>query len=418
MFSSGRRPDAKVRAVDVRGVGDLVTHNRAMHPSALRDSAVRFIVDSDPGRLRLRSAAATTLSLVLAIVALLTFTRYTHQPVTVAMLGAIVAMQSSAAVKDKQQHDRVITTLLLPVPAVGAVALAAGLAPPFDWVADVGFIIVLFIAVWVRRFGPPGGNALGMVSFMSYFFALFIHATPPTQIPILAAAVGVGVCATLFVRVVILPDRPRAEVIHLVRALRGVSITVLDAVTKDRKKHDLSAVRRRLDRLGETGLMIDDWLDRHDAAATLSVTSDELRFAFSMHRSPSSSWPVCCGGPGCCRRMDRRTRRRRHRASHVPPGPSDPGGASCGPQERGRGCRPSRRVRGLGYRHRRRLSGGAGTPCHSPHHHQRLGCLPPRAPQSTPEPEAVDEDEDTGLDPQHQSRHPGGRRHQCGHRAR
>ncbi len=234
---------------------------------------MRFIVDSDPGRLRLRSAAVTTLSLVLAIVALLTFTRYTHQPVTVAMLGAIVAMQSSAAVKDKQQHDRVITTLLLPLPAVAAVALAAVLAP-FDWVADVGFIIVLFIAVWVRRFGPRG-NALGMVAFMAYFFALFIHATP-AQIPILAAAVGVGVCATLFVRVVILPDRPRAEVVHLVRALRGVSITVLDAVTKDRKKHDLATVRRRLDRLGETGLMIDDWLDRHDAAATLSVTSDEL----------------------------------------------------------------------------------------------------------------------------------------------
>lgn len=257
----------------MRGARDLVTHNQAMHLSALRDSAVRFIVDSDPGRLRLRSAAVTTLSLVLAIVALLTFTRYTHQPVTVAMLGAIVAMQSSAAVKDKQQHDRVITTLLLPLPAVTAVALAAVLAP-FDWVADVGFIIVLFIAVWVRRFGPRG-NALGMVAFMAYFFALFIHATP-AQIPILAAAVDVGVCATLFVRVVILPDRPRAEVVHLVRALRGVSITVLDAVTKDRKKHDLATVRRRLDRLGETGLMIDDWLDRHDAAATLSVTSDEL----------------------------------------------------------------------------------------------------------------------------------------------
>lgn len=244
-----------------------------MDHSALRDRAVRFIVDSDPGRLRLRSAAATTLSLVLAIVALLALTRFTHQPVTVAMLGAIVAMQSSAAVKDKHQRDRVITTLLLPFSAVGAVTLAAILAP-FDWVADIGFIAVLFAAVWVRRFGPRG-NALGMVAFMAYFYALFIHATP-AQIPILAAAIGVGIGATFFVRTVVFPDRPRAEVLHLVRALRGVSITVLDAVTKDRKKHDLASVRRRLDRLGETGLMVDDWLDRHDAAQTLSVTSDEL----------------------------------------------------------------------------------------------------------------------------------------------
>lgn len=244
-----------------------------MHPSALRDRAARFIVDSDPGRLRLRSAAATTSSLVLAILALLTLTRLTHQPITVAMLGAIVAMQSSAAVKDKQQLQRVITTVLLPLPAIGAVALAAVLSP-FGWVADVGFIAVLFAAVWVRRFGPRG-NALGMVAFMSYFFALFIHATP-AQIPVLAAAVAVGIGATLLVRTLVFPDRPSAEVRHLVRALRGVSISALDAIGSERTEQALLVLRRRLDRLGDTGLMIDDWLDRHDAARTLSVTSDDL----------------------------------------------------------------------------------------------------------------------------------------------
>ena len=97
----------------------LVTHNRAMHVAALAGGTARFLVDSDPGRLRLRSAAATTLSLVLAIVGMLAFTRVAHQPVTVAMLGTIVAMQSSAAVKDRQQHSRVVTMLLLFFPAVG-----------------------------------------------------------------------------------------------------------------------------------------------------------------------------------------------------------------------------------------------------------------------------------------------------------
>jgi hypothetical protein len=136
----------------------LLKHNRTMQLTALAGSAARFLVDSDPGRLRLRSAAATTLSLVLAVLALLAFTRATHQPITVAMLGTIVAMQSSAAVKDRHQHSRVVTTLLLFFPAVGATALAAFLSP-FGKVADVGFIAVLFAAVWVRRFGPRG-NAL------------------------------------------------------------------------------------------------------------------------------------------------------------------------------------------------------------------------------------------------------------------
>ncbi|MCW2588802.1 MAG: hypothetical protein JWQ86_1229 [Mycobacterium sp.] len=240
--------------------------------SAALTSTARFLVDSDPGRLRLRSAAATTSSLVLAIVALLGFTRITHQPVTVAMLGTIVAMQSSAAVKDRDQHGRVVTTLLLFFPAVGAVALAAMLSP-FGKVADVGFIVVLFGAVWVRRFGPRG-NALGMVAFMSYFFALFLRATPD-QIPTLAVAIAVGLGASLFVRTLILPDRPPVEVRRLVRALRGVSSSVLEAAT-NQAEYDLTVLRRRLDRLGETALMIDDWLDRHDAARSLSVTSEDL----------------------------------------------------------------------------------------------------------------------------------------------
>jgi uncharacterized membrane protein YccC len=250
-----------------------------MQVAGLAAGAARFLVDSDPGRLRLRSAAATTLSLVLAIVAMLAFTRFAHQPVTVAMLGTIVAMQSSAAVKDRRQHSRVVTMLLLFFPAVGAVALAA-LLSPFGWVADVGFIAVLFTAVWVRRFGPRG-NALGMVAFISYFFTLFLRASPG-EIPVLAVAVAVGLSASLFVRTLILPDRPLAEMRHLLRALRGASISVLDTVldtATDRGEHDLAAFRRRLDKLGETALMIDDWLDRHDAAQTLSITSEDLALA-------------------------------------------------------------------------------------------------------------------------------------------
>ena len=253
---------------------DTQPQRRAGHLSTLRDRISRFVVDSDPGRLRLRSAATTTLSLVLAIGLMLVVTRELDEPVTLVMLGAIVAMQSSAAVKDRRQRDRVITILLLPFAALGAVSLAAVLGSLGKIPSDVGFIAVLFVAVWLRRFGPRG-NALGMVAFMSYFFATFIHATPD-HLPVLFLAVCVGIGSSLFVRTLIFPDRPRAEVTHLVRALRAVSVSVLDAVTKDRKKFDLAGVRRRLDRLGEHALMIDDWLDRHDAAQTLSVTSDDL----------------------------------------------------------------------------------------------------------------------------------------------
>jgi uncharacterized membrane protein YccC len=227
---------------------------------------------ADPGRIRLRSAAATTFSLLLAIGAMLAFTRAAGQPVTVAMLGAVVAMQASAAVKDRDQRSRNITTLLLFFPAIGAMALAAFLAP-HGKIVDVGFIAVLFAAVWVRRYGPRG-NALGMVAFISYFFVMFLR-TPVHQIPVLAVAVAVGIVSSLLVHVLLFPERPRVEARRLLSALRAASLATLDVAVR-RGQVSVDVVRHELDQLGETALLIDDWLDRHEAAKSLSVTSKDL----------------------------------------------------------------------------------------------------------------------------------------------
>ncbi|MDJ0393474.1 FUSC family protein [Rhodococcus sp. G-MC3] len=238
----------------------------------LLSEAGRFLTVSDPGRLRLRSATTTTVTVILAIAILIPGSRSIGQPITVAMLGTVVAMQSSAAVKDKDQRSRVITTLLLVFPAAGAVSLSAVLSE-FGKIADVGFIVVLFVAVWVRRYGPRG-TALGMVAFICYFFALFLRATPD-QIPILAVSIVVGVAISLLVRTVILPERPSLELRRLVRALRAASIDVLE-VASNRADRNLPLLRKRLDKLGSTALMIDDWLDRNDAAQLLSVTNSDL----------------------------------------------------------------------------------------------------------------------------------------------
>ncbi|MFF1555647.1 FUSC family protein [Rhodococcus erythropolis] len=234
--------------------------------------AVRFLAITDPGRLRLRAATATTITVVLAMAVLLPGAHATGQPLTVALLGTVVAMQSSAAVKDTDQHSRVITTLLLVVPAIVAVSMSAVLSQ-FGKVADVGFIVVLFSAVWVRRYGPRG-TALGMVAFICYFFALFLRVAPG-QIPALAVSVVVGIGISLLVRTVILPERPGLEVTRLVRALRAASVDVLEAAS-NRGDRNLDLLRKKLDRLGNTALMIDDWLDRNDAARILSVTNDDL----------------------------------------------------------------------------------------------------------------------------------------------
>ncbi|MUL68493.1 FUSC family protein [Mycobacterium sp. CBMA 234] len=227
---------------------------------------------ADPGRIRLRSAAATTFSLLLAMGAMLAFTRAAGQPVTVAMLGAVVAMQASASVKDRDQRSRNITTVLLFLPSIGAIALAAFLGQ-HGIIADIGFIVVLFAAVWVRRYGPRG-NALGMIAFISYFFALFLR-IPVQHIPVLAVAVAVGIISSLLVHVLLFPERPRVEARRLLSALRAASISTLDVVTQ-RDQFSADEARYQLDQLGETALLIDDWLDRHEAAKSLSVTSKDL----------------------------------------------------------------------------------------------------------------------------------------------
>ncbi|WP_072802987.1 FUSC family protein [Rhodococcoides yunnanense] len=273
-------------------------------PGRFVGETARFLAVSDPGGLRLRSATATTITVVLAMAVLLPASKLIGQPITVAMLGTVVAMQSSAAVKDRDQRSRVVTTLLLVFPAVAAVSLSAVLSQ-FGKVADVGFILVLFAAVWVRRYGQRG-TALGMVAFICYFFSLFLRATP-SQIPILTVSIVVGVAISLLVRTVILPDRPRVEVQRLVRALRAACIDVLE-VASNRRDRNLTLLRKKLDRLGSTALMIDDWLDRNDAAMLLSVTNEDLSIRIFDAQiateqlvsalwalDPDKSWPTSLG---------------------------------------------------------------------------------------------------------------------------
>ncbi|MBJ7287791.1 FUSC family protein [Williamsia sp.] len=237
--------------------------------------AARFLVVSDPGALRLRSASQTTLTLVLALLVLTVTTRALGQPITVAMLGSVVAMFSSFVVKDRTAHARLLTTVMITLPAIAAVTLAAVLTQ-YGVVADVGFVAVLFTAVYVRRFGPRG-FALGMASFIAYFFSLFLRATP-SQIPVLALAIALGVASSLVVRFAFQHEWAGAELSRLTKSLRASSLTVVDAVTPTTTgtTPDPDEMRRVLERLANTALMIEDWLDRNVASAHLSVTGNDL----------------------------------------------------------------------------------------------------------------------------------------------
>ena len=288
-----------------------VTDNQAMQPASLTGT-VRYLVASDPGRLRLRSAVATTLSLVLAMVALLGFTGVSKQPLTVAMLGTIVAMQSSAAVKDRPaQSGRHHAAAVLPGGRVGD-ARGVSVAVGQDRRGR------LHCGALRGGVGSPVRSARqchghGRVRLL---FFRPLPAGIARSVPRACVVVAIGLSASLLVRTLIFPDRPGVELRRLIRALRAASTSVLD-VASNRNERDLALLRRRLNRLGETALMIDDWLDRNDAGLLLSVTNEDLALWIFMHNCHRATGePVVGTRPG--RRVAGRSRGHDHSPANVP----------------------------------------------------------------------------------------------------
>ncbi|WP_158506339.1 FUSC family protein [Tomitella biformata] len=227
---------------------------------------------SDPGRLRLRNAWSVALSVMIAIVTMSVVSKALHQSMALVTVSGFMAMMSAGMVKDKLLHEREATTALVFLPAVGAVVVAA-LANKHWLVEDLFFVLAVFAAVWVRRYGPRG-TACGMMGFFAYFFSLLSHGKIdglPTMI--LALAIGIG--SSLLVRIVLVRERPRLQMRRLRPALRAASLRVLDTACRD----DRAATDRlhtRLDELGETAMAIEDWQSRFVTARHVDVSAADL----------------------------------------------------------------------------------------------------------------------------------------------
>ncbi len=115
-------------------------------------------------------ATRTTAALGCALLIMYLVTRATRQPLTVAFLGVVITMVAARSVNEADPRRQRITMALLPVPAALAITAATVLAP-HNVASEVVFVVVVFAAVYARRFGTRG-RALGMVAFMAYFFTL------------------------------------------------------------------------------------------------------------------------------------------------------------------------------------------------------------------------------------------------------
>jgi uncharacterized membrane protein YgaE (UPF0421/DUF939 family) len=248
--------------------------------TALYLRAANWAVGSDPGLLRLRMAARTTVALAVALLILFLLTRATHQSLTVALLGVLITMVAGRAVNEPDPQRQKLTMALLPLPAALAI-IAAALLAPHRLAADVAFVAVVFAAVYARRFGPCG-RALGMVGFMAYFFTLYLQAKP-AELPWLVGAVLVGTACSFLVTVYVLPDRPEGVLRATVRALRARMAIVIDTTAElvqagQLDERQARRLRLRTVGLNETALMVQSQIEDNvnPAAVWPGVSGEDL----------------------------------------------------------------------------------------------------------------------------------------------
>ncbi|MDT9699119.1 FUSC family protein [Streptomyces sp. P17] len=222
------------------------------------------VAASDPGLLRLAAGLRTVASIALTLVVLALF----GADVPHLVAGAMAAMVSTFAVREKQRGPQAVTLALgLPV-ALASVALAA-LLHSHVVAGDLFFIALIFSAVYGRRFGDRG-TALGLIGFQLYFVSLFVGATV-SDLPELCAAVVTAVVCSAVVRFALVPETPAGTLGRLREAFRArfaqlvsAQLDLLDAGPEEADR-TLGNVREGTARLHETALMIQGRLEEGTA---------------------------------------------------------------------------------------------------------------------------------------------------------
>ncbi len=215
---------------------------------------------SDPGLLRLMAGLRTVGAIVLALVVLaLLGTDVNHM-----VAGAMTAMVATFAIKEKEVRGQAVTLACgLPV-ALAAMSLGALLHTRII-AGDIFFVLLIFGAVYGRRFGDRG-TALGLIGFQVYFVSLFVQATVGA-LPELYLTLAVAFACSAVVRFAVVPETPQRTLGRLREAFRArlaqlvaAQIELLDATPDDLDKV-LDSLRRRTARLHEAALMIQGRLE-------------------------------------------------------------------------------------------------------------------------------------------------------------
>jgi uncharacterized membrane protein YccC len=176
------------------------------------------LLAADPGLQRTYVAGRTTLAVGITLALVFPLLGAAGQPTTVSLLAVSVAMVAATAIGGPTAGAQLRAAGLAALVAGASVTLGA-LVVPYPLLGYAGFVLVMAAAAWAGGLGLEG-RGLGMVGFMTFFFALFTQAEV-RRLPWLLLAVALGVAVAALLRVVVLRDRPERRLRNLLVALHA-----------------------------------------------------------------------------------------------------------------------------------------------------------------------------------------------------
>ncbi|PWH06073.1 FUSC family protein [Brachybacterium endophyticum] len=242
------------------------------------------LIASDPGLSRLRQglAGAVCVSAALLVEAVVGTALGLPAPSLVIsmILGAVIAMIGSNALARPSALQSIRAAVFFPV-ALG-VGLGIGtLVGDHLWVSRVVFVLVMFGAVYVRRFSLDF-FFYGFLLWMGYFFSLFLHPVP-AQLPHLMIAIVVGTIVVLALCTTVFRPHARRTLARIFRSMRARRNRLLRLMASrlrvETAREREKATRRIFDertRFDENVVMSDGWA-AHARALPVGWSAETLR---------------------------------------------------------------------------------------------------------------------------------------------
>ncbi|CAN7439302.1 FUSC family protein [Ensifer sp. ENS07] len=261
---------------------------------ALRSRMRDWLLANDPAFSRLRQASRITATIVVSILLLMAF-HYLVAPLPPAAFGlaASLSIEGGLAVRDRTIAGQRLTRIIAVLVGVSMVGLASVLEN-HRYVSDVVFLLIIFLAVYGRSFGPRG-FAVGMFAFMSYFTGAYLRPTLD-QLPALFFGAAVSATVAHLVRTRLLPDDRYRDLLRATASVqRRVDQMLLQLAEIARKPVLSPADRRQLhaaeERLKEAVLMAESFIpteNRRPEPQPGLTTSDLVINLFDLHLAAES----------------------------------------------------------------------------------------------------------------------------------